>query len=208
MDQPYCFCELAPLYGLGILSEPERQWVEQQVHDCPELAAELDDYQDAVTAIPYSTPIQLPSDHLKHRLFDRLGLEATAAVAETSHQTQPSFMEDALPAVHAVTSQELEWQPHPVPGVMIAPLHIDNHKREIVGLLRADPGTQYALHRHAGIEEIYMLTGDLIVGETVYHSGDYIRSETGSAHAPHTVGGCSFFFRACLDDEYLELINA
>ena len=205
-DQQYCFCELAPLYALGMLSEPERAWVEQQVHDCPELAEELAEYQDAVTVIPYSAPVETPSKHLKERLFDRLGLDtafATAAdPAEVSVQPSAPFVQEASSTVRAVTSQDLKWEPHPVPGVTTATLHIDPIKREIVGLLRADPATQYPLHRHADFEEIYMLTGDLTIGDKVYGPGDYIRSERGSAHAHYSADGCSFFFRTSLDDEF------
>lgn len=205
MDQHYCFCDLAPLYALGVLSQQEQEWVEQQVHDCPELAEELNDYQDTVTSIPYGAPIKLPADNLKHRLFDQLGLGAPTDGPEMP--TRAPFTEAAMSSVYAVTAEDLEWQPHPVPGVTTATLHVDLHKREIAGLLRAAPGTQHALHLHAGVEEIYMLSGDLTISETVYGAGDYIRSEKGSAHAPHTTGGCSFFFKASLDDEYLEAVK-
>lgn len=205
MDQHYCFCELAPLYALGALSQQEQEWVEQQVHDCPELAEELNTYQETVTSIPYGAPIQLPSDNLKHRLFDQLELGVPTDGPKIPARAPAT--EAAMPPIYAVTAKDLKWQPHPVPGVATATLHIDLHKRELAGLLRAAPGTQYALHRHAGVEEIYMLTGDLIISETVYGAGDYIHSEKGSAHTPHTIGGCSFFFKASIDDKYLEPVK-
>ncbi|NER85438.1 MAG: anti-sigma factor, partial [Leptolyngbya sp. SIO1D8] len=71
----YCFCELAPLYALDMLSAPERVWVEQQVAECPELSEELASYESTATAIPYSAPAMPMATDLKHRLFDQLGLE-------------------------------------------------------------------------------------------------------------------------------------
>jgi anti-sigma factor ChrR (cupin superfamily) len=99
-------------------------------------------------------------------------------------------------------SQNFPWKPHSTPGVQVAILYTDPIKRELSGLLKAAPGVRYPLHRHAAIEEIYMLEGDLIVADQVYGAGDYLRSHPGSMHAPHTEGGCMFFFRTSMDDEY------
>jgi anti-sigma factor ChrR (cupin superfamily) len=85
------------------------------------------------------------------------------------------------------------------------PTHADVSKREIVGFLRAEPGVRYPFHRHAAIEEIFMLEGDLVIENRVYGAGDYIRSSPGSAHAPYTKGGCRFFFHTSMDDEYPRL---
>lgn len=193
----YCFCELAPLYAIDALSPGEREWVEQQVSACPELAEELTAYQTAVTALPYAatTPPEASfNPNLKARLFERLDLELS-----------PPLEPAAPPRAAAIRAQDLDWQPHPTPGVMVAILHRDEVKREIVGVLRAEPGVQYPLHRHAAFEEIFMMAGDLIVGNEVYGAGDYIRSTPGSSHAPYTTGGCRFFFRTSMDDEYPDL---
>ena len=192
----YCFCELAPLYALDLLSEQERSWVEQQLIECPELAEELAEYQTTAAAIPYSSPAVEMAADLKDRLFDRLGLDSPVTVEE---KTPP------LP-FFSVRSHQVKWRPHSrVAGVSIARLHIDPVKREIVGLLRAEPGVRYPFHRHATGEEIYMLEGDLVIENQVYGAGDYIRSRAGSSHAPHTNGGCMFFLRTSMDDEYPEL---
>ncbi len=191
--EKYCFCELAPLYALGQLSEEERGWVEQQIVECPDLAEELADYQLGMTAIAYTAPSLPMNSMLKDRLFERLELDPAQAKAIPA----PAFV-----SYRAVRSQELNWQPHPTPGVEIAIVHIDEMKRELVGFLRANPGVRYPLHRHAAVEEIFMLEGDLRVGDEVYGAGDYIRSNPGSMHAPYTLGGCRFFFHTSMDDEY------
>ncbi|BAY80379.1 anti-ECFsigma factor, ChrR (plasmid) [Nostoc linckia NIES-25] len=199
----HCFCELAPLYVLNLLSEPERLWVEQQLAECPELAEELAQYEIAATAIPYSTPVVPMAEDLKDRLFARLELEPL----ESDPNLTPT-PDNILSSYLAVRSQDVQWQPHRAPGVETAIFHLDPIKREIVGVLRAAPGVYYPMHRHAAIEEIYMLTGDLVVGGEVYGPGDYIRSQPGSVHGPHTIGGCMFFFRTSMDDEYLDFASA
>lgn len=191
--QNYCFCELAPLYVLDLLSKEEKVWVEQQVSDCPDLAEELASYHSAVTAIPYSVPTLPIAENLKNRLFERLKLDAPPDLPKSDTR----FLN--------VRSQDLNWQPHPVSGVFVAIVHTDKVKREIVGFLRAEPGVHYPFHLHAANEEILMLEGDLVVGDKVFGAGDYIRSNPGSSHAPHTNGGCKFFFHTSMDDQYPSL---
>ncbi len=72
--EPYCFCDLAPLYVLQLLSDAERAWVEGQIEQNPELAVELAELQTTVAAIAHAAPIAPLSPHLKHRLHQELGL--------------------------------------------------------------------------------------------------------------------------------------
>jgi quercetin dioxygenase-like cupin family protein len=196
----HCFCDLAPLYVLDLLTAEERDWVEAQAATDVDLAAELAELQEAATAIPYGLPTPPIAENLQDRLFERLGLPPLDASA-----LEPPL----LPANFGVIrAQDLQWQPQITPGIEIAWLHTDLIKRERVGVLRAGPGVRYPLHRHAGVEELYMLSGDLQDGEMVYGPGDYIRSQPGTAHAPYTEQGCMFFFHASIDDEYPERVAA
>lgn len=202
-----CFCELAPLYVLDLLSESERQWVDQQLIECPELAEELAEYETAAGSISYSVPIAPMADNLdnlKGRLFESLEL--------TPPQPQPSqniTEEGNFPPFLGVRPQDLQWKPHRVPKVETAVLHADFDKREIVCLLRAEPEMNFPMHRHGGVEEIYMLAGDLTIGDETYGVGDYIRSQPGSTHPPaYSQGGCMFLLRASMDNEFPDLVSA
>ncbi len=194
-----CFCELAPLYALDLLDETERAWVEQQIADCPELADELAGYEAGMATMPYSLPALPVAANLKERLFDRLQLP-TPKLATKPH--------DLASAFRVVRSQKLKWRLHSRPGVQIAIVHRDVNRREISGLLKAEPGVTYPVHRHAATEEILMLEGDLTLNGEVYGALDYIRSLPDSVHQPsHTTNGCMFFFRTSMDDDYSELIS-
>jgi anti-sigma factor ChrR (cupin superfamily) len=201
-----CFCELAPLYALGVLDAAEQEWVEQQLAENPELMEELAEYEAAVAALPYGAPgVPLATD-LKDRLFTNLGL---ALPTLSDPNPEPPLPPEDLPEARleelpfwTMRSQDIPWAPHPTPGVQVAILYTDPIKREMTGLLKAAPGVRYPLHRHAEIEELYMLEGDLIIADQVYGAGDYIRSYPGSMHDPQTEGGCMFFFRTSMDDEY------
>lgn len=101
------------------------------------------------------------------------------------------------------TRQDQIWQPYATDGVEITILCQDRPRRQITGILRADPQVHYPLHQHGGIEEILMVSGDLIVEEQVFGPGDYLRSPQGSAHAPWTELGCSFLFVTSMRDRFL-----
>jgi anti-sigma factor ChrR (cupin superfamily) len=145
--------------------------------------------ESTTAALAYSaTPVEMPAN-LKDRLFQKLELG-----------TPPETVTPA--AAFALRSQDLKWRPHPTPGVEIAILHLDVAKRQRVGMLKATAGVCYPIHRHAGVEELFMIEGDLTIDNVVYGAGDYIRSNPGSVHAPTTETGCKFLFHTSMDDDY------
>jgi quercetin dioxygenase-like cupin family protein len=197
-----CFCDLAPLYALGVLDHESRQWVEQQIAASPELAAELAQYQIAVTAMPYGVEA-LPSldemQVIKGKLFDRLNLDLPAPPPPTTASVAAS----SFVPFFTMRSAGLQWEKSGIPKVETATLYQDAAKREKTGLLRAEPDMHYPAHHHGGVEEIYMLSGDLTLEGVTYYAGDYIRSAAGSDHAAaYSAEGCMFFFRRSLDDRY------
>ena len=195
-DDHRCFCELAPLYALDLLDLDERIWVETQVLECPDLAEELASYQAAVGVIPYSAPTMPMAANLKDRLFDRLGLEPVEAAPELPLDLPPDLK------MFTIRSADLDWQPRRIEGVQAVVLFRDEVSRTQHLLVKASAGVVYPLHQHEGIEEIYMLEGELIIDDEVYLAGDYIRSYPNSIHAPSTNTGCMFLIRACIDDNY------
>jgi ChrR Cupin-like domain len=200
LPEPACFPELAPMYALDCLSPQERAWVEQQMLDCPDLADDMAQQQMAVAALTYGTELpevlgqRIPA--LKNQLFDRLQLDLPGE--EPIETPMSGFV-----PFFSVRSNQLNWVNAPIPKVKIALLHCDEAKREKVGLLQAEADMVYPRHRHGGTEEIYMLSGDLTLEGVTYYSGDYIRSASGSTHGEaYSQGGCMFFFRGSMDDDY------
>jgi quercetin dioxygenase-like cupin family protein len=207
-----CFCDLAPLYALNVLSESDRAWVEAQIAECPDLALELAEFEAAVSLLPYTAPPVPLAPDLKDRLFQRIG-RATPVTQPAPELTtnlagvvSRLLQRGATGLINrdATTFQNVKWEPFIVPGIRIARLYVDLTTQMVTGLLQAEPGSRYPLHNHGGVEEIFMLQGDLRVGDRVYGSGDYIRTVPGIAHAPETLHGCMFFFRASLENEFLE----
>jgi ChrR Cupin-like domain len=189
---PEEFSELMALAALEAVDERAMLLADTYASTSLELEKELAEMRSAVGAIPYGdTPLPI-SHNLKDRLFERI-------TAEEAQVSTPSA--NILP-FQAIRFSEMDWQPHPVPGVTIAVLHTDPKTRRLSALVRCQPGVHYPVHRHAGIEEILMLEGNFICDGNTYGVGDYLLSGSGSAHDPESPDGCLFFVRTSMDDQF------
>lgn len=68
------------------------------------------------------------------------------------------------------------------PGVKAKLLSFDPTSRRTTTVLRFAPGTRYAPHRHAAVEELYVLEGGCSVAGCEMTVGDYHRAEAGTVH--------------------------
>jgi anti-sigma factor ChrR (cupin superfamily) len=75
---------------------------------------------------------------------------------------------------------EPEWK-KVAPGISCKLLATDTDRDRVSMLVRLEPGVDYPPHRHAGVEELHLLHGELWIDERKLHPGDYSRAEAGSA---------------------------
>lgn len=68
------------------------------------------------------------------------------------------------------------------PGVMAKLLFFDPTSRRVTTLLRFAPGTRYAPHRHAAVEELLVLEGGCRIAGREMTVGDYHRAEAWTVH--------------------------
>jgi anti-sigma factor ChrR (cupin superfamily) len=76
-------------------------------------------------------------------------------------------------------STEPEWR-EVSPGIFCKLLAADTEKDRVSMLVRLAPGVAYPPHRHAGLEELYLLDGELWIDDMKLAPGDYNRAEEGS----------------------------
>lgn len=79
----------------------------------------------------------------------------------------------------------LESRPEPrwkevAGGIYCKLLATDNERNRVSMLVRLAPGTDYPPHRHAGVEELHLLHGELMIDDRKVCPGDYNRAEPGS----------------------------
>jgi anti-sigma factor ChrR (cupin superfamily) len=84
-----------------------------------------------------------------------------------------------------------EWE-EVTPGISCKKLATDTEKNCVSMLVRLAPGTDYPPHRHAGVEELHLLHGELMIDDKKLYPGDYNRAEPDSVdHRVWTETGCT-----------------
>src|SRR5262249_18279045 len=68
------------------------------------------------------------------------------------------------------------WETTPIPGLTRRVLFVDRPNNRVTCLLRLAPGGQLPAHPHTGVEEVFMLEGELHAPGWVLRPGDYQRS--------------------------------
>ena len=153
--------DLVSLYALHALPPAEVAAAEAQIAACAECRQELDSLRGVVAAFDaWPTDVLRPATPLWDRLAQRIA-------AETG---RPPMVQARQPR------DEPEWH-EAAPGIFVKLLATDTETRRVSMLVRLEPGTDYPAHRHADVEELHLLHGELIVDDKKLHAGDYIRAE-------------------------------
>ncbi|MFJ9451945.1 MULTISPECIES: cupin domain-containing protein [unclassified Herbaspirillum] len=89
-----------------------------------------------------------------------------------------------------VCPQEMDWKPSQFEGVEIKVLYENKEAGEMTCLLRWQPGTTLPMHRHADLEQSYVLEGSFSDHDGMARAGDYVWRKKDSLHETHSAEGC------------------
>jgi anti-sigma factor ChrR (cupin superfamily) len=167
--------DLVFLYALQALPAGEVPVAEAQLSACDDCRRELETLRPIVDAfVCWPTDLLRPSSSLWPRLAQRIGMDPAGDPVSPPPQRWV----------------EPEWK-EVGPGISCKLLATDTERNRVTILVRLAPGTDYPPHRHAGIEELHMLHGELRVDDKKLYAGDYLRSEPGSVdHRVWSETGC------------------
>jgi anti-sigma factor ChrR (cupin superfamily) len=180
--------ELVFLYALEALPSSEVPAVKAQISACAECRQEMDMLRPVVASfVSWPTDVLRPSASLWERLAQRIAVETGREPVLPGPQRRP----------------EPEWQ-EAAPGISFKLLATDAEKQRVSMLVRLAPGTDYPPHRHAGVEELHLLHGELMVDDKKLYPGDYIRAEAGSVdHRVWSETGCTCVLLTSIQDVIL-----
>ena len=180
--------ELLHLYALGALPPNEVPAVEAHISACADCRQEIETLRPIVDSfVAWPTDELRPSPSLRERLAQRIAAETGGAPVLPPRQRWA----------------EAEWK-EVTPGIACKLLATDTEKNRVSMLVRLAPGTDYPAHRHAGIEELYMLDGVLIVDDETFHPGDYRRGDAGAVdHRVWSETGCTCVLMTSIHDVIL-----
>jgi anti-sigma factor ChrR (cupin superfamily) len=83
----------------------------------------------------------------------------------------------------------IDWRETRHAGVALKVLRRDEATGDATVLIRMRPGSSYPAHRHAGLEEVFVLQGGYRDDKGEHRAGDYVLNEAGSAHHPAALEG-------------------
>jgi anti-sigma factor ChrR (cupin superfamily) len=182
----------AALYASGAMPDDERRSFEAHLQSgCGLCAAEVAAFADVAALLAEAAPPRSPRPELRAAVLK--GLEQTAA--------DPILEKNGLRFVYP---ERLDWQDLGSSGIQAKLLGADERRSYHSLLVRMAPGAVYPAHRHADVEDLYLLEGDLTVSGVLMRAGDYCRAEAGSVHSGiSTRGGCVFLTLASARDELI-----
>lgn len=197
--------EQAALHVAGALPADEAAAFEADLVQDSSRAAELASLRAVGEALARSISPAEPPPSAKASLMARLDQMAQADGAKARRdRIWRDWDADAAASLYTLHAHEGSWDPTGVEGVEVRRLFVDRANNRMTAMFRMQPGASYPEHDHAGIEECYVLQGDLHVGDDlVMRAGDYQRAGGGSEHAAQwTEGGCLLLVSCALNDRW------
>jgi len=150
-------------YVMNALPPDEATAFEGHIESCPQCRHELESLRPVADSFVFwpSDGVQ-PPPSLQERLARRIAAETGETVAVPVRQWD-----------------EPEWE-EVAPGIFCKLMANDTKAHRVSMLVRLLPGVEYPPHTHAGLEELFLLDGELWIDDRKLYPGDYNRAEAGS----------------------------
>jgi quercetin dioxygenase-like cupin family protein len=163
-------------YVLGVLGPAERAAVERDAAADPELASEIAFWSERFMPLIETIEAEPPTD-----LFDRI---KTAIAADAD-----------VPGTLTVRGGETGWE-RIGKGIERKILNRATNGR-VTYLIRGEKGARLPPHEHDEEEELYVLEGDLTIGNLTLRAGDFHLARRGVHHPmATTANGCMILVNA------------
>jgi RNA polymerase sigma factor (sigma-70 family) len=160
------YTEFVSLFVLPALVH-EKPHVAAHIQECPDCRRELTELRAVVDALTFwQTDLLRPSSDLWTRLARRIAEESDGQLELPARPPRPAAIWDKV-----------------APGISCKLLATDAQRQRVSMLVRLAPQTAYPAHRHAGVEELHLLHGELWIDERKLYPGEYNRAEPGTADA-------------------------
>jgi ChrR Cupin-like domain len=158
------YLELVFLHALRVLPSSEIPVLEAHLSECAGCREEMEALRPIVGAfISWPADVLRPADSLWDRLASRIAAETGGEPAQSVPQPRA----------------EAQWE-EAAPGLAFKLLSTDTEKDRVSMLVRLAPGVAYPPHTHGGVEELYLLNGELWIDDKKLYPGDYNRAEAGT----------------------------
>ena len=156
--------EMTSAFALRALAADEMQEAEAHIATCADCQRELESLRPVIhSLVNWPQDMLQPSASLWDQLASRIAPEARG-----------------MPGPADRRWSEPEWG-DVGPGISCKVLASDLEAQQVSMLVRLAPGAAYPPHRHAGVEELHLLDGELWIDDRKLRAGDYYRAEPGTS---------------------------
>jgi len=203
--------EQASLYVLGALPPDEQRAFEAELRANAEVRELVRNLQRAANLVAMAQPQKSPPPELKNKILR--AIDARGRRRHESHQpVGKSSPAQSLPMpgflFHGATDSK-GWKELPVRGAWLKLLSLNKDRNYAVLMGRLEAGVRYPAHTHPGPEELYILTGDLHIGDRALGPGDFHHADAGTAHdVNYSVEGCTLLAVLPADHELVQFAMA
>jgi len=158
-------------YALGSLGLHEARVFEELISSFDEGEInDLNELEQTVTALAFNSSPAAPPLSIKEKLFERIN--------EENNNEEPSTQ---MPPMLKIRADEGKWFDYEV-GIKVKPLFVDPSTKTMTTLMKMSPGSELPKHRHIGVEQCYVIEGEMIVGGIQYVAGDFFCAMPGTIH--------------------------
>jgi len=153
-------------YVMQTLPPDEAAALEAHIASCGQCRQELETLLPVADMFVFwpSDVLRPPAslqDRLAHRIADVAGKNPAMSAPPKRQWNEPAWEEVA-------------------PGIFCKLMATDTTRHRVSMLVRLLPGVEYPPHTHAGLEELFLLDGELWIDDRKLYPGDYNRAEGGS----------------------------
>lgn len=187
----------AALYVLGLLPPEERRAFGQQIERDEEIRRLVTELEGVLLKIGQAAARDEPPASLRAKLLQRIGREPLPSVIPRA---------EISPGLVLVFGDGLAWADTGIPGIRVKTLHTDSARRYASCLVSMKKGAIYPRHRHRDLEELFMVSGEVMISGHRLKSGDYCRADAGTLHDEVMAEtDCVFIALASQDNEFFPL---
>lgn len=176
----------------------------EHLSQCSECQAEMRAHHQAFLSLGLLVPRLSPPTRLKARV---MSMATQSGTLESPGQVWKDWHPDSLnDDLYVVQAEEGEWSSTVYGGIQVRRLFADPQRDRITMMVKMEPGSAYPPHVHGGLEECYVLSGQLKVGKRTLSQGDFQIAPEGSTHLTQASDqGCLLLISSSYHDELFAL---